>query len=162
VRPQPAHARQVVLELCELHLKLSLGAVRVVGEDVEDHRGAVDHRYAQRLLEIPLLTWEELVVACHEVRVRAGDLGLHVRELAAPDVAIGIGSAADLDDLANVRDAGSPQQLLELGEWIVLAAGRGQRPQAQGALSRPWILDPAAAGGLCGLRRAGSLHPRQV
>ena len=44
VRPQPAHAGHVVLELRELDLQLALGRVRVAGEDVEDHRGAVEHR----------------------------------------------------------------------------------------------------------------------
>src|SRR3954451_23272532 len=42
VGPQPAHPREVVLELRELDLELALGRVRVSGEDVEDHRGAVD------------------------------------------------------------------------------------------------------------------------
>ena len=42
VRPQAAHAREVVLELRELDLQLALGAVRVPGEDVEDHARTVD------------------------------------------------------------------------------------------------------------------------
>src|SRR5689334_863920 len=41
VRPQAAHARQVVLELSELDLQFALGAVRVRGEDVEDDRRAI-------------------------------------------------------------------------------------------------------------------------
>ena len=49
VRPQPAHAGEVVLELGELDLQLALGRVGVVGEDVEDRRGAVDDRDAERL-----------------------------------------------------------------------------------------------------------------
>jgi hypothetical protein len=71
VRPQPPHARQVVLELRQLDLELALGAVRVVGEDVEDHRGAVDHRDAQGLLQVPLLPRCQLVVDGDEVRARA-------------------------------------------------------------------------------------------
>src|SRR5256714_15649145 len=52
VGPQAAHAREVVLELRELDLELALGRVRVVGEDVEDDRRAVDHRHAGLLLEV--------------------------------------------------------------------------------------------------------------
>src|SRR5207253_2767856 len=47
VRPQPAHAGKVVLELGQLDLELALGRVGVVGEDVEDHRGAIDHGDAE-------------------------------------------------------------------------------------------------------------------
>src|SRR2546430_11193246 len=60
VRPQAAHAREVVLELSELHLELALGGVRVVGEDVEDDRRAVDHGHADLLLEVALLARHEL------------------------------------------------------------------------------------------------------
>ena len=55
VRPQAAHAGHVVLELGQLDLELALGRVGVDGEDVEDHRRAVDHRHAELLLEVALL-----------------------------------------------------------------------------------------------------------
>ena len=71
MRPQPAHAGEVVLELRELDLELALGRVGVDGEDVEDHRGAVDHRHAELLLEVALLARGQLVVAGDEVRVGA-------------------------------------------------------------------------------------------
>jgi hypothetical protein len=45
VGPQPPHAGEVVLELGEFHLQLALGGVGMIGEDVEDHRGAVDDRH---------------------------------------------------------------------------------------------------------------------
>ena len=69
VRPQAAHAREVVLELRELDLELALGAVRVAGEDVEDHRRAVDDRQAELGLEVALLARRELVVAGDDVGV---------------------------------------------------------------------------------------------
>ena len=69
VAPQAAHAREVVLELGQLHLQLALRAARVRGEDVEDHRRAVHHRQAQRLLEVALLAGAQLVVARDHVRV---------------------------------------------------------------------------------------------
>ena len=70
VRPQPAHAGHVVLELRELDLELALGRVRVVGEDVEDDGGAVQHRHVELLLEVALLARRQLVVGGDEVRVR--------------------------------------------------------------------------------------------
>ena len=87
VRPQAAHPREVVLELRQLDLELALGAVRVRGEDVEDDRGAVDHRQPERRLEVALLARRELVVAGDEVRVRARELGLQLLELAGAEVA---------------------------------------------------------------------------
>jgi len=55
VRPQPAHPREVVLELRELDLELASALCALLGEDVENRRGAVDHRdLLQRLLEVAL------------------------------------------------------------------------------------------------------------
>ena len=124
VGPQAPHPREVVLELGQLHLELALGAVGVVGEDVEDHGRPVDHRHAQTLLEVALLARNQLVVAHDEVRVRTGDLDLDLGELPAAEIAIGIRPGANLDDLADVRDSGGAQELLELREGIAVA-GRG-------------------------------------
>ena len=97
VGPQPAHAGEVVLELGELDLELALGAVRVAGEDVEDHRRAVDHRDAERLLEVALLAGRELVVAGDDVRVRSLDGGLELVELARAEVGVRVRQLAVLD-----------------------------------------------------------------
>ena len=55
VRPQTTHPREVVLQLRQLDLQLALSGVGVRGEDVEDDRRPVDHRHAERLLEVALL-----------------------------------------------------------------------------------------------------------
>ena len=72
VRPQPAHAGHVVLELRELDLELALGRVGVAGEDVEDHRGAVDAP-GMPSSSSRLRCWRgrQLVVGDDDVRVRA-------------------------------------------------------------------------------------------
>ena len=62
VLPHPAHPRQVVLELRELDLELSLGALRVLREDVEDQLRPVDDASRQRVLERLLLRRLQLVV----------------------------------------------------------------------------------------------------
>ena len=111
VRPQAAHPREVVLELRELDLELALGAVGVRGEDVEDDRGAVDHRDSERRLEVALLARRELVVAGDEVRVGGGELGLQLLELAGAEIRVRVRLLAALDHLADRRDAGGAQQL---------------------------------------------------
>ena len=140
--PQPAHPREVVLELGELDLQLALGRVRVVGEDVEDDRGAVDHRNVERRLEVALLTRRELVVAGDQVGARPLDLGLQLGELAAPEVAVRVGRLADLKHLTRGRDAGRAQQLLELGELVVaLPGGLRRDPDRDGTLARAGVAD---------------------
>ena len=62
VLPHAPHARQVVLELRELDLELSLGGHRVLGEDVEDQLRAIDDARVERVLERALLRRVELVV----------------------------------------------------------------------------------------------------
>jgi hypothetical protein len=55
-RPAPSpQSRQPVAEKRQLHLGPTLGGAGVLGEDVEDHRGAVDGGTPQDLLEVPLL-----------------------------------------------------------------------------------------------------------
>ena len=123
VRPQAPHPREVVLELRQLDLELALGGVRVGGEDVEDDRRAVDHRDAERRLEVALLARRELVVAGDEVGVRARDLGLQLLELAGAEVGVRMRMVAALDQLADAGDAGRPQQLLSSASWSCSPSG---------------------------------------
>ena len=157
--PQAAHAREVVFELRQLDLELALGGVRVVGEDVEDHGGAVDHRHVERRLEVPLLARRELVVARHQVRPGALDLLLQLAELAAAEVAVGIRLGAHLNDLVRGRDPGRPQQLLELRERVLAVEGRPrQRPDRERALARARI---AHAGEIAVGRVGAAGHPSE-
>ena len=50
----PAQARQAVAQLGQLDLGLALLGAGVLGEDVEDHGGAVDGRAPEDLLEVAL------------------------------------------------------------------------------------------------------------
>src|SRR5262249_47418864 len=52
LRPTPTKARQAVAELRQLHLHHALLAARVLGEDVEDQRDAVDDVAREQLLEV--------------------------------------------------------------------------------------------------------------
>ena len=70
--PEP---RQPVAQLGQLHLGLAFLGAGVLGEDVEDHGGAVDGGAAQDLLQVAGLGRGQLVVEDHGVgvdRVRTG------------------------------------------------------------------------------------------
>ena len=62
-----AQAREQVLELRELDLRLALAALGVLAEDVEDHRGAVDDLHLDDVLERAPLAGRELGVGDHGV-----------------------------------------------------------------------------------------------
>ena len=156
--PQPAHAREVVLELRELHLQLALGRRRVVGEYVQDDRGAVDHRDAHRLLEVPLLAREELVVDGHQVRAMLPDRSLEVDKLALAEVAVRIGTLPPLDELARHGDTGGAEELPQLGEvGLVRTSGDEESP-----LARPWVADPLAVPALGAPSISRSVHSHPV
>ena len=146
VRPQAAHAGHVVFELGELDLHLALGGVGVAGEDVEDHRGAVEHRDVELGLEVALLARRELVVGDDEVRVRLLEQGLELVDLARAEVVVRVRLVALLDELADRRDAGGPQQLLELLQILVLRGGG----DAVGALLGPAGIGRRGVAGLGG------------
>ena len=59
--PAP-QAGQPVAQLGQLHLGLALLGPGVLGEDVEDHRGAVDGGAPEDLLQVPRLGRRQLVV----------------------------------------------------------------------------------------------------
>ena len=131
VGPEAPHPREVVLELCELNLQLAFRRVRVRGENVEDDRRAVDHRDLELGLKVALLPRRQLVVDGHEVRVGPLDSLLQLDELAAPEIAVGVGLRAVLDHRPGRRHAGCAQQLAQLGEILVAVPGinpDGQRP----------------------------------
>ena len=121
--PQPAHPREVVLELGELDLELALRGVRVGGEDVQDHRGAVHDRGVERLLEVALLARRELVVGDDDVRVGRLDRALQFLDLAAAHVGVRVRRRAVLHRRADDVDPGGAQQLAQLGEIVALGKG---------------------------------------
>ena len=158
VGPEPPHAGEVVLELGELDLQLALGRVGVVGEDVEDHRGAVDHRHAQRRLEVALLARRQLVVAGDQVGVAGGDLLLHLSQLAATEIAIGIRRLPLLHRLAGGGDARGAQQLLQLGQRIAILVATDDADR-QRPLARTRVGDAGAVGAVPRLRPSSVSRP---
>ena len=156
--PQPAHAREVVLELCQLDLELALGAAGVAGEDVEDDRGAVDDRDAELGLERSLLARRELVVAGDHVGIERGGELLELLELAGPQIAVGVRMVAALDQVPDDRDARGAQQLAELDQIDLLGRGRDTERALDGAaLGRRSAVAPHGLTAPGARRRRGSV-----
>ena len=145
MRPQSPHAGEVVLELRQLDLELPLGRVSMVGEDVQDHGRPVDHRNAERLLEVPLLPRHQLVVDGDQVRVVRGDLPLQIGELAPPQVAVGVRLGAGLGHLPRRGDARRAQKLLQFGKRIVPVFVITDDSDCDGALAGARVEDAGGA-----------------
>jgi len=139
VLPHPAHPGEVVFELRELDLELSLGAHGVLGEDVEDQLGAVDDARLQRVLERALLRRAELVVDDQHFRTCVSVCLLQLLELPLADVRARIGKPAMLHDSTDGLHACRPCELLKLREFVeTVGAGceHGNQEPALG-LGRP-------------------------
>ena len=122
--PQPG---QPVAQEGELYLGLALLAVGVLGEDVEDHRGAVDRRAPQQLLEVELLGRRELVVEHHGVAVGGDGQLPQLLGLALADVGGRVGCLAtlrDAPDLVGPRGVDEQAELVEGSIGLLDGLGR--------------------------------------
>ena len=140
--PHAAHAREVVLELRELDLQLSLGRHRVLREDVEDQLRPVDDARLELVLEQALLRRRELVVDDQHLGARVSVGLLQLAELPLADVGARIRRLAVLDEPGDGLDAGRPGELLELGElavWIDALRQHGKDEPALGLEARRGI-----------------------
>ena len=125
-----AQALLHVLQLRQLDLRLALLALRVLGEDVEDQRGAVDDLDLDLVLEVAQLAGRELAVA--DDGVGAG--GLHDLadrlDLAAADVGRRVGLLAALEDGLEHLGAGGLGEQRELGHRVLGVRDRPLGPHA--------------------------------
>ena len=134
VLPHAAHPGEVVLELCQLDLELAFGARRVLGEDVEDELGAVDHAQLELVLETALLARVEVVVDDEGFGVRAGDRLLQLDELPLPHVGARIRRGPALQELPDGLHARGAQKLPHLGELVLFVNALGQHGDEEAAL----------------------------
>jgi hypothetical protein len=127
----------------------------MVGEDVEDHRRAVDDRQPERLLQVAFLSRGQLVVAGDEVGVRRLELVFELLDLARAEVRVRVRRVAALNGAPDGGGAGGAQQLFELGQLFVLAGGqRGDHERAlTGTAGRALTVWPAR--GPAGVRGGG-------
>ena len=100
-----AQSREQVLELGEFDLRLALPALRVLAEDIEDHRGAVDDLHLDDVLEGAPLARGEFSVDDHGVRTCSRDDPAELLGLALAEVGARIGVSAALEQA--VEDDGS-------------------------------------------------------
>ena len=134
VLPHAPHARQVVLQLRELDLELSLGRDGVLGEDVEDQLRAVDDARVERILEGPLLRRIELGVDEEHFRPRLLVRALQLFELPFPHIGSRVGPAPVLDQLADRLDTRGPGELAQLGELLGLVHALREHGHGEAAL----------------------------
>ncbi len=134
-------AGEPVPEQGQLHLRLALLAVSVLGEDVEDHRRTVDGRPAQQLLQVALLGGGELVVEDDRVTVRLeGDLQ-QLLGLALADVG---GRIRCGPLLHQARHLVGPRGVDQLRELVEAGLGVLRAPRRQGDAHQDDLLPKGA------------------
>ena len=122
--------RQQVVQLGEFDLRLALLGAGVLGEDVQDQRGAVDHLDLQLLLQVAQLAGRQLAVADHRVGAGAVDQFGQLDDLARADVGRRVGAVAALDHRVQHHRAGGLGEPGELGHRLLGFVGRRARPDA--------------------------------
>src|SRR5207247_6914806 len=111
VLPHPSHPRKVVLELGQLDLELALGALRMLGEDVEDELGAIDDAELQLVLEAALLARIEVVVHQQRFRIDPGQGLFQLDELPLADVRARVRRRTAPNELSDRLDSRGSEQL---------------------------------------------------
>ena len=99
--PQAAHARQVVLELGQLDLQLSLRSDGVLREDVEDELGPVDDPELELVFQASLLTGGQVVVDDDGLGGRVSHRRFQLDQLPFPDVGPRVRGWPTLDKLSD-------------------------------------------------------------
>jgi hypothetical protein len=111
-----AQAREQVGQLGQLDLCLAVPGAGVLGEDVEDQRGPVDHLDLELVLELTQLAGRELAVTDHGVRADGTDGVAELGDLAGADERGGVGAAAALDHAVEDLRTGGLGEAGELGQ----------------------------------------------
>ena len=125
---EASQPRQPVAELSQFDLRPALGRAGILGEHVEDDRGAVERCAAQDLLQVELLRGAELVVEHNRVGVGRLDDRLDLLRLSRPDEGGGVHGAATLHHPFDCIGAGGVDQQFELVERGVHRLGRVVAP----------------------------------
>ena len=123
-----AQARQQVLQLGQLDLRLALLGLRVLGEDVEDQRGAVDDLDLDDVLEGAPLAGGQLGVADHRVGALGDDDVAQLLGLAGAEVGAGVRLRAALHESREDRRARRLGESGELAHRVVGVLGGAVGP----------------------------------
>jgi hypothetical protein len=104
--PHPLQARQLVAQLGELDLQLSLAALRTASEDIENQFGAVDDAHLERSFEVAPLCRRQIAIDNENVDIlRAAQL-LDLLHLALAEQSGRMGRIAPLRDAIDHHRAG--------------------------------------------------------
>jgi hypothetical protein len=142
--PQPAHrlapaaqARQQIVELRELHLRLALARVRVQREDVEDQRGAVEDLHAEPSLDRAQGAGRELLVEDDELGAPTMHDVVQLLHLPLADPELRVGLGAALHHPADRLGPGRIGERRELVEVRLLDSGAHAHEDRALVLHRP-------------------------
>jgi len=140
VRPHSREARQHILELGELDLKLRFAGPRARREDIEDQLGAVHHALAGSVLDVLALRGRQLIVEDDERRVLLVDERPKLLDLSLAQIRRGVGPIDLLCDTADDDGTRRVDELLELLEMLIEIVARRRsltwRTDKQRALDR--------------------------
>ena len=125
--PRAAQPRKPVLEQGQLHLGAALGGAGVLGEDVEDHRGPVDGRAPEDLLQVALLGRGERVLEDHGVGVDGEAQLAQLCDLARAEERRGVGRVAALDDPRGDVGARGVDSSASSSSWFSRSSARDAR-----------------------------------
>ncbi len=121
-------AGELVFELRELNLELTLAGAGVASEDIEDKLSTIDDAAGQAGFEVAHLRGGKVVVEEDEVGFGGEGDGFDLLDLAGAYEGGGVGAGAALQEGGDDLRAGGASQLLELGERgfeVEIGRGRG-------------------------------------
>jgi hypothetical protein len=130
------------LELRKFDLKLAFMGLGVLGEDVENERGAVEDAdiVAKRFLQFTLMAWRKLIIEEDDVGIHLGRNLFDFLDLTRPDECVGVGVFEALAGAADNLQTGGIGQALQLIQTIVERHQRAARlefgPDQEGAFLR--------------------------
>src|SRR3990167_5859830 len=150
--PAPGQARQEILELGQLDLKLAFVAPRPLGEDIEDQLAPVDHSKLELRLQITLLCRTQIFIKNHQVRFFLPDLSADLLHFSPAYQSSRAHPLQALGESSRHRRPGAAGQLFELVQIVFernLARRRRQiHPHQNGLLLGPVPLGWGALQGL--------------
>ena len=127
VGPGARQAWQPVFVLRQLHLQRAFARARMLREDIQDQRGAIQHLdvlVADSALELALLRRRELLIEDHDLRAGIGPQRHQFLDLARADQGSGVRAIQLLLQHANHLKAGCFRKPFQLHKRILQRPGR--------------------------------------
>ena len=133
MRPHAREAREQIFVLRQLDLRLGVGRLRVLGEDVEDKVRAVHHLAAHKFLNITLLRRWQLIINDHHVDIVFMHVVGHLADLAGAEIGACVRMRKILSEHLHALTTGGLHQKGQLVEVLqrlrLRHIGRGNRYQ---------------------------------